>query len=115
MNAIAPEIQSRIDSQLAADPNAVPPEVAKAALAEFQKRREDEQRETMVRRLTTVTNATTEAVEVLRDARKVEKQAKTLVSDLAAAETAFKDNGDWSAYTKAKDEAWHKYHRSRND
>lgn len=112
---VAPEIQARIDTQLAADPNTVSPEVAKAALAEFQKRREDEQRETMVRRLNTVTNATTEAVEVLREARKAEKNAKTLLDSVAAAETAFKANGDWSAYTKAKDEAWNKYHRSQNE
>lgn len=107
---IAPEIQARIDGQLVADPNSVSTDVAKAALAEFQKRREDEQRETMVRRLNTVTNATTEAVEVLREARKAEKNAKTLLDSVAAAETAFKANGDWSAYTKAKDEAWNKYH-----
>ena len=107
-----PETQSRIDGLLATDPNTVSPEIAKSALAEFNKRREDEQREQMVRRLNTVTTNTTEAVEQLRDARKLERKAKALVDTMGDAEDTFKANGDWAAYQKVRTDAWNKFHSS---
>ena len=107
---IAPEIQARIDSQLAADPNAVSPEVAAAALAEFKKKQEDGQRATMVSRLSSVASYTNEAVENLREARKAEKKAKAYLDALTAAETAFKANGNWEAYLKARADADNRLH-----
>jgi hypothetical protein len=107
-----PETQSRIDGLLATDPNTVSPEVAKAALAEFNKRREDEQREQMVRRLNSVTNYTTEAVEQLRAARKLERKAKALVDTMGEAEDAFKASGDWAAYQKVRTDAVGKFNSS---
>lgn len=107
---IAPEIQNRIDGLLVADPNAVSPEVAAAALAEFNKNRAAEQQTTMVRRLNTVTNNTNLAVESLRDARRAEKKAKAFLDALADAETAYKTSGNWDAYQMATRAAETKLH-----
>ncbi len=110
MNTVAPEIQARIDGLLTSDPNTVSPEVAAAALADYKKRQEDDQRQTMVRRLGLVSSHTNDAVESLREARKAEKKAKAYLDSLAVAETAFKTNGNWDAYSKAKSDAENKLH-----
>lgn len=107
---VAPEIQSRIDGLLASDPNTVSPEIAAAALADYKKRQDDDQRQTMVRRLGLVSNHTNSAVESLREARKAEKKAKAYLDSLALAETAFKTNGNWDAYSKAQADAENKLH-----
>ncbi len=108
-NVIDP-ITARINAQLSSDSNTVSPEVAAAALAEYTKMREDLQRAEMVRRLHNTTTNTTEAVEILRDARKNEKSAKTLLDAIAAAEAQYQKEGNWDAYSKSKTEAWNKFH-----
>lgn len=107
-----PETQARITTLLDSDPNSVSPSVCAAALAEYQKKQENEQKDVMVRRLGTIAAYTNEAVAALREARKAEKKAKNLVDAFAEAEDAFKANGDWSAYLKAKDDAYSKYHQN---
>lgn len=103
--------QNRINALLVADPDTVSPEIAAAALAEFTKQQDEAAKALMVRRLSSTVSATNEVVGVLRDARKAEKNAKTLLDTVAAAEEAFKANGDWKAYNTAKDAAWTKFHR----
>jgi len=98
-------IQTRIAAQLESNPDSVSPEVAAAALAEYQKQQETAQRETMIRRLSQASSCTGEAVSLLRDARKDERRAKTFVDALAAAEEAFQKDGNWKAYVKAKETA----------
>lgn len=102
-------IQERITAQLESNSSVVPPEVAAAALAEYNKLLENEQRTTMIRRLGSVKQHTSDAVNILRDVRKKEKLAKALVDTLASAEEKYQQDGNWDAYSKARTEAQYKF------
>lgn len=96
------ETQTRVESLLASDPDVVPPSVAADAVAEFNKRRDDERRATMVNQLGAVANRTNRAVENLRAVRKQERAAKAFLDALTAAEEKFRVDGNWSEYIKAQ-------------
>lgn len=95
------ETQTRVDSLLASDPDVVPPSVAADAVAEFNKRRDDERRTTMVNRLNAVASRTNNAVDNLRAVRKQERAAKAFLDAVTAAEESFRVTGNWAEYNRA--------------
>jgi hypothetical protein len=91
----------QINRLVAQDPNNIQSPVLAAAVKELRARQEKEQTERAIIQLGAVARNTESAVNNLRQARKVENAAKTLLVAYADAESNFQKTGDFAAYEKA--------------
>jgi hypothetical protein len=105
-------IAERIKLQLDSDSEKVSPEVASAALAEYQRKQAEFQKNLMIERLEETAGYTTNAVFALREVRRQEKAAKSFLDAIAKAEENFQKDGDWPTYVKARAEVIRSHRRN---
>ena len=106
-------IQDRINSQLLTETDVVSQELLAAAIAQLEKQKEEEQKALLMRRLDRAESATNQAVETLREARRQERKAKTMLDSISAAEEQFQKDGNWEAWNKSRDEAILKFNSNK--
>lgn len=87
--------------KLLASKNAISNKAIQNALAKLEEEKVKKQEETLLKNLEVVQRNTTQAVEALRRARKVEKEKKAVLQTIADAEAKFYEDADFAAYNSA--------------
>lgn len=91
-------MKKSIIDQLIAERETVSSDALKEALVQHEQRKSKEQTERILQNLDCINNAINEAVDNLRKARKLEKEAKRQLTVVNNAYEAFKTNADFNEF-----------------